>query len=94
MTRYTGVARIFDWWGGRHQSFSKRGLFMGQRYPKMEDQKSGIGLTCNLDFAKGKGLEPKVNKFPKWSKLGDVVSKLNPNISRTVVWGPAAWRFL
>ena len=38
---------------------------MGQRYPKMEDQKSGIGLTCNLDFAKGKRLEPKVKKFPK-----------------------------
>ena len=60
----------------------------------MEDQKSGIGLTCNLDFAKGKGLEPKVKKFPKLSKLGDVVSKLNPNVSRTVVWGPAARQFL
>ena len=33
---------------------------MGQRYPKMEDQKLGTGLACSLDFAKGKGLEPKI----------------------------------
>ena len=33
---------------------------MGQRYRKIEDQKSGSGLACNLDFAGGKGLEPKV----------------------------------
>ena len=35
---------------------------MGQRYHKMEDQKLGPGLACNLDFAKGKGLKPKVLK--------------------------------
>ena len=50
---------------------------MGQRYPKMEDQKSGPGLACNLDFAKEKGLERKVMKFPKMSKLEDVVSILS-----------------
>ena len=49
---------------------------MGQKYRKMEDQKSGPGLACNLDFATGKCLEPKVKNFPKLSKLGDVVSKL------------------
>ena len=38
---------------------------MGQRYRKMEDQKSGPGLACNLDFAKGKGLKPTVKKFSK-----------------------------
>ena len=41
-----GVARIFDWgaqtpnymqW--RHQKFSKKELFVGQRYRRMEDLK-------------------------------------------------------
>ena len=36
---------------------------MAQKYRKMEDQKSAPGLACNLDFAKGKGLEPKVYKI-------------------------------
>ena len=27
---------------------------MEQRYRKMEDQKSGPGLACNMDFAEGK----------------------------------------
>ena len=42
----------------------------------MEDQKPGPGLAYNLGFAKEKGLEPKVKKIFKLSKLGDVVSKL------------------
>ena len=33
---------------------------MGQRYRKKEDLKSDPGLACNLNLAKGKGLEPKV----------------------------------
>ena len=41
----------------------------------MEDQKPGYGMACNLGFAKKKGLEPKVIRFPNLSKLGDVVSK-------------------
>ena len=56
--------------------FRKEGLFMGQRYRRMEDQKPWPGLACNLGFAKEKGLEPKVKKLLKLSKLGDVVSKL------------------
>ena len=36
---------------------------MGQRYPKMEDQKSGPGLACNLYFDKKKGLEQKLESF-------------------------------
>ena len=36
---------------------------MGQRYPKMENQKSGPGLASNLDFAKEKGLEQKLKSF-------------------------------
>ena len=45
--------------------FPKEGLFMGQNYRKMKDQKSGPGLACNPDFAKGKGLKPKVKIFFK-----------------------------
>ena len=59
----------------------------------MEDQKSGHELACNLDFAKRKDLN-KIKKFPKLSKLGDVVSNLAPNVSQTVVWGPALGDFL
>ena len=38
---------------------------MGQKYRRMEDQKSGSGLACSLDFAKGKELEAKVKKVSK-----------------------------
>ena len=33
---------------------------MGLRYRKMEEQKLGLGLACNLSFAEGEELEPKV----------------------------------
>ena len=36
----------------------------------------GPGLACNLGFAKEKGLDSKLKRFPKLSKLEDVVSKL------------------
>ena len=38
---------------------------MEQRYRKMEDQKTRPWSACNLDFAKGKELEPKVKKVSK-----------------------------
>ena len=38
---------------------------MGQRYHRMEDQNSGPGLACNLDFAERKELEAKVKKASK-----------------------------
>ena len=38
---------------------------MGQRYRKMEDQKSGLGMACNLDFAKLKRFELKLKKVSK-----------------------------
>ena len=38
---------------------------MGQRYRRKENEKLGTELACNLDFAKGKGLEPKVKKVSK-----------------------------
>ena len=47
------------------KNFRKNGLFVEQRYRRMEDQTPGTGLACNLDFAKEKGLKPKV----KISKL-------------------------
>ena len=40
---------------------------MGQRYRRMEDQKPG-------PFAKEKGLEPKDKRFPKLSKLEDILT--------------------
>ena len=35
---------------------------MGQRYPKMEDQKPWPGLVLKQDFAKGRRLKPIVKK--------------------------------
>ena len=88
LTRYkgrtaVGVAKIFDWGRGPNRKshamtsskFFEKWLFMGQKYPKMEDQKSSPGLACNLDFAKGKGFEPKVKKCPQLFKFRDVVSR-------------------
>ena len=64
LTRYIGVARIFDWGETKLQItrkdvikiFRKEGLFTEQRYCRMEDQNPGPGLACNLGFAKEKGL--------------------------------------
>ena len=36
----------------------QEGLFMIQKYRKMEDQKPEPGLTRNQDFAKGRELKP------------------------------------
>ena len=60
----------------------------------MEDQKRGPGLACNLDFAKGKGFEPKVKKIfkiVKTRRLGEQTSF--PNVSQMGVSGPVAGRF-
>ena len=55
--------------------FFEEGLFTRQRYHAMKDQKARPGLTCNMGFAKEKGLQPKFKRFSKLSTLGDVVSK-------------------
>ena len=74
LTRYIGVARIFDWEGEAEPQlkrddvikiFPKQGLFTGQRYRRMEDQKPVPGLAWNLSFAKKKGLEPKLKNVFK-----------------------------
>ena len=72
-TRYIGVARLLIGGEGetanhmqwRSQNFLERGTFYGTIYRKMEDQKLGPGVACNLDFAKGKGHELKVKKLSK-----------------------------
>ena len=46
---------------------------MRQRYHRMEDQKPWGGLARNQDFAKGRGVETKVENV-KRSKLKDVLS--------------------
>ena len=74
LTRYIGVARIFDLGGAAKPQitrnnvikiFREEGLFTDQRYRRIEDQKPGPGLACNLGFAKEKGLEPTVKKISK-----------------------------
>ena len=47
---------------------------MGLRYLRMEDQNPG--LARNQDFAKWKVLNQMLQRFPKMSKLGDVMNKL------------------
>ena len=49
---------------------------MGQRYRRIDDQKPGPGLACNLILQKGKDLKQKSRRFPKFSKLGELESKL------------------
>ena len=66
LTRYISEARIFDWGEAKPQItcndvikfFRKDGLFTGRRYRRIEDQKPGPGLACNLGFAEEKELEP------------------------------------
>ena len=36
----------------------------------MEDQKSGPGLACSLNFAKEKGFEPKIKQISKIVQVG------------------------
>ena len=59
--------------------FEKRDFLLDelQRYRGKGNQKPGSGFACNLDFAKKEGLEPKVKRFPKLSKLGDVVDQIS-----------------
>ena len=67
LTRYIGVAKIFDWGEAIPQitrndviKLFEKGLFTGQRYRRMEDQRPGPGLACNMGFATEKVLELKV----------------------------------
>ena len=69
LARYIGEARIFDW-GERpnrkshvmtsSKFFEKMDFYRTKNTVEMDYQKLGPGLACNLDFAKQKGLEPKI----------------------------------
>ena len=58
----------FNWGGGANQKshamksseIFERGMFVGQRYRRMEDPKPWPGLALNREFSKGRGLKPKV----------------------------------
>ena len=71
LTRYIGVAKIFDWEKGQNanhtqylnQIFSKRGPYYGSKIPYNGGSEAGPRLACNLDFAKEKGLRPKVKNI-------------------------------
>ena len=41
----------------------ERGFFVGQKYPRMEDQKPWPGLVRNQDFAQGKGLKTSAKNY-------------------------------
>ena len=85
LTRYVGVFRIFDWGERPNRKshvmtssifFKKRDFLQNKDTVEWRFKKPGPGLACNLGFAKEKGLELKVKRFPKLSNLGDVVRKL------------------
>ena len=66
------VAKIFDWGeGGKphltcdDRNIRKEGLFVEQRFRRMEDQMPVSVLAHNQDFAKRRGLEAKVEKYSK-----------------------------
>ena len=68
---------------------------MGQRYGRMEDQKPRPGLHVTWILLKRKDLNLKLKRFPKLSKLGDVVSKLvQPKRITKGVWRPLLDDFL
>ena len=54
----------------RHQKFSKKELFVGQRYRRTYDQKPWPGLALNEEFLKGERLNQKLKI--KIFELGDV----------------------
>ena len=49
---------------------------MGQRYNRMEDQKSGLGWHATRILLKGEDLNERLKCFPKMIKLEEVISKL------------------
>ena len=55
----------------------ERGIFVGERYRRMEDQKPWPGLALNREFSKGRGLKPKVTNE----------NILYSNVSQTGIWG-------
>ena len=61
----------------------------------MEDQKTGPRLACNVKFANGKGLKPKVKKVSKIVYIGRRGEQTSLTLKRITkgVWEPAAEQF-
>ena len=55
----------------------ERGIFVGQRHRRMEDQKPLPGLALNREFSKGRGLKLKVTNE----------NIIYSNVSQTRIWG-------
>ena len=53
-----------------------RGIFVGQRYRRMEDQKPWPGLALKREFSKGRGLKPKLTNE----------NIVYSNVSQTGIW--------
>ena len=91
-----GVARIFDWGGANHQSHamalsqtSKEEFFMGQRYRRIEDQKTWPRIDTQLGTSSRRGLKSivKMRKWLNWkTRLGkEVYCNLNVAAKRFFV---------
>ena len=74
LTRYIGVAGIFDWEreakpqitrNGVINIFRKEGLFMGQIYRTMEDRSWGLGWHVTWVLLKKKDLNLNLKRFSK-----------------------------
>ena len=61
----------------KSSEISERGIFVGQRYRRMEDQKPWPGLALNREFSKRRGLKT------KFTNENIVYS----NVSQTGIWG-------
>ena len=55
----------------------KKGIFVGQRYRRMEDQKLWPGLALTREFSKWRGLKPKVTNE----------NIVYSNVSQKGIWG-------
>ena len=85
ITRYIGVARIFDW-GERpnrklHEMtsskfFRKRDFLRDEDIVEWKIRSRGLGWHVTWVLLNKKSLNLKLKRFPKLSKLGGVVSKV------------------
>ena len=85
LTRYICVARIFDWRNRpNHKShvmttskfFEKRDFLLDKDTVERRIRSRCLGWHVTWVLLNKKGLEPKLKRFPKLSKLGDMLSKL------------------
>ena len=89
-----GVVRIFDWGEPKSHAMTpsetlKEEFFGGQRYRRMEDQKSRPGVGTYLRTRSRRGLKPKdkMRKCLNWETCLSKEVYRNSNVSQTGVWG-------